>query len=64
MVHVEEGMDEYHNRWREVLTRDIERIIDALPAPALNIVLNTRIYLHKRFIYHGRQDSDGAAVSE
>ena len=31
MVHVEEGMDDYHKTWRQTLTRDIERVIDALP---------------------------------
>ena len=31
MVHVEDGMDDYHKTWRQTLTRDIEREIDALP---------------------------------
>ena len=62
-VHIEEGMDKYHDTWREVLTRDIERVIDALPGPALEIVKDTRIYLHKKYIYPGKDDSDGAAVS-
>jgi len=62
-VHIEEGMDNYHSSWRSVLTRDIERVIDALPGPALEIVKDTRIYLHKKYIYPGKDDSDGAAVS-
>ena len=35
MVHVEEGMDAYHKTWRQTLTRDIERVIDALPGTIL-----------------------------
>ena len=64
VVHVEEGMDDYHETWRETLTRDIERAIDALPGDALQVLLDTRIYLEKKFIYPGETDSRGAAVSE
>jgi len=62
MVHVEEGMDAYHKTWRQTLTRDIERVIDALPVHALETLADTRIYLHKKYIYPGKTDSDGAAV--
>jgi hypothetical protein len=63
-VHVEENMDKYHSTWRETLTRDIERVTDALPTKALNLISDARIYLHKKYIYPGDQDSKGAAVSE
>ena len=63
MVHIEEGMDAYHSTWRNTLTRDIERVIEAIPGPALEIVKDTRIYLHKKYKYPGKSDSDGAAVS-
>ena len=61
-VHVEEGLDKLWPDWRKSITRDIERVVDALPGTALDLLSNTRIYIHNKYLYNGETETRGAVV--
>jgi len=39
-----------------------ERVVDALPGQALDLLSNTRIYIHSEYLYKNEQESRGAVV--